>query len=53
MNSIPPEGQEWLPLACLTLGVLLGLIGGLKITEVMLASLRRRLDELERKETPP
>jgi hypothetical protein len=46
-----------LPLACLTLGVLLGLIGGLKISFAILDPLKRRIEWLERslmqKETPP
>jgi hypothetical protein len=37
-----------LPLACLTLGVLLGLIGGLKVAATILAGMTRRLEELER-----
>ena len=42
-----------LPLACLTLGVLLGLIGGLHVALALMQGLMRRLEELERKETPP
>ena len=37
-----------LPIACLTLGILLGLIAGLKITVAILDSMMRRLEELER-----
>lgn len=42
-----------LPLACLTLGVILGLIGGLQVALALMQGLTRRLDELERRETPP
>lgn len=48
MRPFIPEGHEWIPLACLACGFILGLCGGLKITQVMLASFRRQLDELER-----
>lgn len=36
-----------LPLACLTLGVLLGLIGGLHVALALMHGLKQRLDEIE------
>lgn len=35
------------PLACLTLGLLLGLTAGLKLAAAIMAGVMRRLDELE------
>jgi hypothetical protein len=52
MNIIPQEGQEWIALAGFVCGLLLGLCGGLKLTQVMLVSFKRRLDALERITTP-
>jgi hypothetical protein len=57
MNIIPPEGQELAVFACFLCGFILGLCGGLKLTQVMLESFKQRLDALESsgtcKETPP
>ena len=39
-----------LPIACLILGIVLGLTAGLKITEAILDGIMRRLDELENSE---
>jgi hypothetical protein len=47
-----PDSWE-LSLACLALGILLGMIGGLHIALALMQGLTQRLDDLERKETPP
>jgi hypothetical protein len=52
MNIIPQEGQELAVLACFLCGFLLGFCGGMKLTQVMLASFKRRLDALEQLATP-
>jgi hypothetical protein len=52
MNIIPQEGQELAVFACFICGFILGLCGGLKLTQVMLESFKRRLDALERITTP-
>jgi hypothetical protein len=52
MNIIPQEGQEIPVLLCFLCGFIIGFCGGLKLTQVMLASFRRRLDALEKLATP-
>lgn len=52
MNIIPQEGQELAVFACFLCGFILGLCGGLKLTQVMLESFKRRLDVLEKLAAP-
>lgn len=48
---IPPEGQELAVFGCFICGFILGLCGGLRIGFAVLDSLKRRIEQLERRAT--